>query len=127
VLLKTIISFSIVTLLITLVFASFVAVPAAAVQSTQLTITASNTNPSVGQTITFTVNLKSGTTGLSKPVKLWCTLNGVRLDRGTFNTVNGVYKFTGPFSTKGQVIYHADFAGDGQYAASSGTVTVNVG
>jgi hypothetical protein len=95
-------------------------------QATTTTISASTTAPTVGQKVTFTVNLKSGTTGLSKPVKLWCTLNGVRIERGTFNTVNGVYSFTGPFSTKGQVIYHAEFAGDSQYGASSGTVTINV-
>jgi hypothetical protein len=95
-------------------------------QTTTTTISASTTAPTVGQKVTFTVNLKSGTTGLSKPVKLWCTLNGVRIERGTFNTVNGVYSFTGPFSTKGQVIYHAEFAGDSQYGASSGTVTINV-
>jgi hypothetical protein len=94
---------------------------------TTTTITASNTNPAVGESVTFTVTLKSGTTLLDKPVKLWCTLNGVRIDRGTFNTVNGVYTFSGPFSTKGQVIYHAEFAGDSQYGASAGTVTVNVG
>ena len=96
-------------------------------KSTQLSLTASTTNPIVGQSVTFTVTLKSGTTPLNKPVKLWCTVNGVRIDGGTFNTVNGVYTFSGPFSQKGQVIYHAEFAGDSTYKASSGTVTVNVG
>ena len=94
--------------------------------TTTTTITASDTTPVVNQQVTFTVTLKAGTTLLSKPVHLWCTFNGVRYERGTVNTVNGVYTFAGPFSAKGQVIYHADFAGDGTYATSSGTVTVNV-
>ena len=46
---------------------------------------------------------------------------------GTFNTVNGVYTFTQAFGSTGQRVYHAEFAGDSQYGASSGTVTVNVG
>jgi peptidoglycan/xylan/chitin deacetylase (PgdA/CDA1 family) len=97
------------------------------VAATSTTITASNTTPAVNQPVTLTVTLKSGTTGLSEPVHLWCTVNGVRIERGTFDTVNGVYQFTGPFSTKGEIIYHAEFAGDSEYPASSGIVTVNVG
>ena len=97
------------------------------VGETSTTITASNTTPAVNQPVTFTVTLESGTTGLSEPVHLWCTVNGVRIERGTFDTVNGVYQFTGPFSTKGEIIYHAEFAGDSEYPASSGIVTVNVG
>ncbi len=93
----------------------------------QLTITASTTTPTVGQTVTFTVNLKSGTSGLSKSVKIWHTTNGVTWQDGTHSTVNGVYSFTQVFGTTGQRIYHAEFAGDSTYASSSGTVTVNVG
>ncbi|MGB9211640.1 MAG: DUF2334 domain-containing protein, partial [Halobacteriota archaeon] len=87
------------------------------VGATSTTITASNTTPAVGQSVTFNVTLKSGTTGLSEPVHLWCTVNGVRIEKGTFNTVNGTYGFTGPFSTKGEIIYHAEFAGDSEYPA----------
>jgi hypothetical protein len=102
----------------------------AAATATTTTITASPTNAAVGQSVTFTVNLIAyGKGGLDqKPVKLWCTVNGGKpIVRGTFNTINGVITFAGPFSTKGQVIYHAEFAGDSQYASSAGSVTVNVG
>ncbi|MEI7827511.1 MAG: hypothetical protein WCI87_06955, partial [Euryarchaeota archaeon] len=69
---------------------------------------------------------EAGSIGLSKPVKIWHTTNGVRYEDGTHNTVNGVYKFTQAFSSKGQRIYHAEFAGSCRYGASVGTVTVNV-
>jgi hypothetical protein len=104
--------------------------PTVAAATTTTTITASPTNPAVGQSVTFTVNLiANGKGGLDKkPVKLWCTVNGGKpIVRGTFNTINGVITFAGPFSTKGQVIYHAEFTGDSQYASSAGSVTVNVG
>jgi hypothetical protein len=94
---------------------------------TATTITASKTNPAVGQTVTFAVNLKAGTTGLSKPVKIWHTApDGVRWEDGTHTTTNGVYSFTQAFGTTGQRVYHAEFAGDSTYKPSSGTVTVNV-
>ncbi|MEI7826679.1 MAG: Ig-like domain repeat protein, partial [Euryarchaeota archaeon] len=83
--------------------------------------------PAVGQSVTFTATLMSGTTGLSKAVKIWHTLNGVRYEDGTHTTAtNGVYKFSQAFSTNGTRVYHATFAGDSQYKSSSGTVTVNV-
>jgi hypothetical protein len=115
-------------LIITLsVFTSLAATTTAAAATTTTTkITTSNKYPAVGQAVTFTVTLKAGTTGLSKPVKIWHTFNGVRYEDGTHNTVNGVYKFTQAFGSKGPRIYYAKFAGDSKYAASSGTVTVNV-
>jgi len=100
-------------------------VAAAIVTTTK--ITASNTNPAPNEPVTFTVTLKAGSTGLSKPVKIWHTLNGVRYADGTHNTVNGAYKFTQAFGSKGQRVYHAEFASGSSYAASAGTVTVNVG
>jgi hypothetical protein len=99
----------------------------AAAIATTTKITASNTNPAPNEPVTFTVTLKAGSTGLSKPVKIWHTLNGVRYADGTHNTVNGAYKFTQAFGSKGQRVYHAEFASDSSYAASAGTVTVNVG
>ncbi len=95
---------------------------------TTTTIAASNKYPAIDQAVTFNVTLKAGTTGLSKPVKIWHTKNGVRYEDGTHNTVNGVYSFTLMFGSNGQRIYHAQFAGDSEskYASSTGTVTVNV-
>jgi hypothetical protein len=91
-------------------------------------ITALNTNPAVGQSVTFSVYLKAGTAGLnSKPVTIWHSWpGGTHAVDGTFNTVNGVYAFTQTFGSTGQRIYHAEFAGDGTYTSSSGSVTVNV-
>jgi hypothetical protein len=95
-------------------------------QVTDITLATSNPSPAVNEPVTFTVTLTSGTTGLSKPVHLWCMLNGVRIERGMFNTVNGVYSFTEPFSIKGQIVYHAEFAGDSSYASSTSEVTISV-
>ncbi len=104
-----------------------VTVNVGAAPTTTTTISASPTNPPVGQTVTFTVNLKSEGSGLTKSVKIWHTLNGVRYEDGTHTTTNGVYSFTQAFSPSGQRVYHAEFAGDSSYGASSNAVTVNVG
>jgi len=93
---------------------------------TTTTITASKTDLRLNEPVTFTVNLKSGTTPLNKPVKIWYTLNDVRTDTGTFNTLNGVYTFTQSYGLTGQRVFYAEFAGDSMYKASAGTVTVNV-
>lgn len=110
------------------VFTSVAATTTVAAHTTTSTkIASSNRYPAVGQTITFTVTLKAGTTGLSKPVKIWHTFNGVRYEDGTHTTANGVYKYNQAFASKGQRIYYARFAGDSMYASSTGTVTVYVG
>ncbi|MEI7827250.1 MAG: Ig-like domain-containing protein [Euryarchaeota archaeon] len=111
------------------VFTTLAATTTVAAHTTTTTkITASNVGPFVNKAVTFTVTLKAGATGLSKPVKIWHTQNGVRYEDGTHNTVNGVYSFTLMFGSNGQRIYHAQFAGDSEskYASSTGTVTVNV-
>jgi len=95
---------------------------------TTTTITASNTKPTVNSAATFTVTLKEGTTGLSKPVRIWHFLpNGELHENGTHDTgVDGAYTFTHKYASAGQRVYYAEFAGDGTYKPSSGTVTVNV-
>ncbi len=118
----------VMALIITL--SSFTALAAttkvAAEMPTTTAIRTMGTGPLVDQKVPFTVNLMSGRDVLSQPVKIWHTLNGVRYEDGTHSTINGVYGFTQAFNPSGQRVYHAEFAGDSQYAASSGTVTVNV-
>jgi len=95
---------------------------------TALTITASNRNPVVGSSATFTVTLMEGTTGLSKPVRIWHFLhNGELHENGTHNTgVDGIYTFTHKYASAGQRVYYAEFGGDGTHLRSKGTITVNV-
>jgi len=95
---------------------------------TALTITASNRNPVVDSSATFTVTLMEGTTGLSKPVRIWHFLPNRELhENGTHNTgVDGIYTFTHKYASAGQRVYYAEFDGDGTHLRSKGTVTVNV-
>ena len=96
--------------------------------TTTTKITASNSYPAVGQTVTLTGTLKAGTTLLSgKSVTIYHYLNGKRYnDTKKTTNANGQITFTQSFSSAGQRIYYAKFAGDTKYTASAGTVTVNV-
>jgi hypothetical protein len=96
---------------------------------TTTTITASNQYPAVDSAATFTVTLREGAAGLSKPVRIWHILpNGELHENGTHDTgVGGIYTFTHKYASAGQRVYYAEFAGDGMYAPSRGSVTVNVG
>ena len=69
-----------------------------------------------------------GTTGLSKPVRIWHFLhNGELHENGTHNTgVDGIYTFTHKYASAGQRVYYAEFDGDGTHLRSKGSVTVNV-
>jgi hypothetical protein len=95
---------------------------------TTTSITTSNEYPAVDSAATFTVTLREGTIGLSKPVRIWHILpNGELHENGTHNTgVDGIYKFTHRYASAGQRVYYVEFAGDGTYGPSSGSVTVNV-
>ncbi|MEI7827974.1 MAG: hypothetical protein WCI87_09325, partial [Euryarchaeota archaeon] len=108
--LDKIISFSVVILLITVVFAGVVAVPAAAAaQPTALTFKASTTTPKVGQSVTFTATLKSGTTPLTgKSVTIYHYLNNVRYtDTAKTTNTAGQITLTQTFSSAGQRTYYA--------------------
>ena len=95
---------------------------------TALTITASNRNPVVDSAATFTVTLMEGTTGLSKPVRIWHFLpNGELHENGThYSGVDGIYTFTHKYASAGQRVYYAEFTGDETHLRSKGSVTVNV-
>ncbi len=80
------------------------------ITATQTSITYSPTNIIVGQTVTFTV-IMSGSTG-SKPIKIWHSWPGGIGQDGTFELVNGVYNFNQAFGSKGERVYHAEFAVD---------------
>ena len=98
-------------------------------QSNQLSLTADNTAPTVGQSVTFTATLKSGTTPLlSKPVTIYHYLNGVKYTDTTKTTnANGQITLSQTFSSAGQRTYYATFAGDSTYKTStSSVVTINV-
>ncbi len=96
---------------------------------TQVTLSPSTTTPTVNQQVTFTANLKSGTTSLAnKPVTIYHYLNGVKYTDTTKTTnANGQITLTQTFSSTGPRTYYATFAGDTSYAAStSSVVTLNV-
>ena len=98
-------------------------------QSTQTTFSASTTAPAVGQSVTFTATLKSGTTPLTgKPVTIYHYLNNVRYtDTAKTTTTAGQITLTQTFSSAGQRTYYATFAGDKTYKTStSSVVTINV-
>jgi hypothetical protein len=97
---------------------------------TQLTLSASATTPTVGQSVTFTATLKSGSTPLSsKPVNIYHYVNGVRYDDVTNKNTdaNGQVTATASFGYAGRRTYYATFAGDSSDKASTSSVlTVNV-
>ena len=96
---------------------------------TQLTLTASNTTPTVNQSVTFTATLKSGSTALpSRAVTIYHYLNGVRYVDTAVNTgTNGQLTFVTKWTTPGVRSYYAACASDGLYQAStSSAVTINV-
>jgi hypothetical protein len=95
-----------------------------------VTLTASNTTPTVGQSIAFTATLKNGITPLSgKSVTIYHYFNGVKYTDTTATTnANGQIALTQSFSSTGQRTYYATFAGDSTYQTStSGVTTINVG
>jgi hypothetical protein len=99
------------------------------IQSTTLTITATNATPTVGQPVTFTATLKSGTTPLSsKPVTIYHYLRNVRSNDTTKTTnANGQITFTQSFGSAAQRPYYATFAGDSSYQTStSSVITIDV-
>jgi len=96
---------------------------------TTTTITASTTAPAVGQSVTFTATLKSGTTALSgKSVSIYHYFNGVKYTDTTKTTNSaGQISLTQSFGSTGQRTYYATFAGDTGYKTStSPAVTINV-
>ena len=119
-------SVSVVILLITVVFAGVLAVPAAAAQSTTVSLKPSTTTPAVGQSVTFTVTLKSGTKLLSsKHVTIYHYLNGVRYTDTTKNTnANGQITLTQTFGSTGIRTYYATFAGDTSYKVSTSSAVI---
>jgi hypothetical protein len=98
--------------------------------ATQLSLGASATTPTVGQLVTFTATLKSGSTPLSgKPLTIYHYYNGVRYNDVTNQNTdaNGQATATVSFASAGQRTYYATFAGDSSHpAATSGVVTTNV-
>ena len=98
-------------------------------QTTQLSLTATDTTPAVNQQVTFTATLTSGTTTLSsKPVTIYHYTNGVRYNDTTTNTdASGKITITTTWDYAAQRTYYAAFTGDSSYQAStSDVVTVNV-
>ena len=94
-------------------------------QPTQLTLTASNTAPTVNQSVTFKATLTPvGGTPIPEPVTIYHYLNGVRYnDITAYSTLTFATKWTTP----GVRTYYASFAGDSAYQAStSSVVTINV-
>jgi len=118
-----IVSFSVAVLIFTVVFASVVAVPATA-QSAQLALSVSNNNPAVGQSVTFTATLTSGTAALSgKSVTIYHYLNGDKYTDTTKTTgSDGKITLDQSFGSTGPRTYYATFSGDSSYPASTSNV-----
>jgi peroxiredoxin len=96
---------------------------------TQVSLTASNSTPTVGQSVTFTATLENGTKALSKPVTIYHYLNDVRYSDITKTTnTTGQITLSTSWTSPGTRTYYAVFFGDGSYQSStSSAVTVNVG
>ncbi|MGA7076416.1 MAG: redoxin domain-containing protein, partial [Halobacteriota archaeon] len=93
-------------------------------QPTQLSLSPSTTAPTVGQSVTFTATLNSGTTPLSsKSVTIYHYLNNVRYTDTTKTTdANGQIALTQSFGSAAQRPYYATFAGDSSYQTSTSSV-----
>jgi phage gp45-like len=85
---------------------------------THITLTASNTNPGVGQSVTFTGNLGVAVAG--KSIQIWhVEPNLYRSNDSTVTTdSNGNFSFTTSWSTTGKRPYSATFEGDSSYIQS---------
>jgi hypothetical protein len=96
--------------------------------ATKVDLQATTTTPTVGQSVTFTATLKSGTALSGKPVTIYHYFNGVKYTDTTTNTNSaGQIKLTQSFRGTGQRTYYATFAGDSGYQTSTSSVTtINV-
>jgi len=95
-------------------------------QTTTTALQASSTTPTVGQPVTFTATLTSGTALSNKPVTIYHYFNGVKYTDTTTNTNSaGQITLTQSFGSTGQRTYYATFAGDSSYPTStSGVATI---
>ncbi|MGA3199372.1 MAG: Ig-like domain repeat protein [Halobacteriota archaeon] len=93
--------------------------------TTETTLSVNNSTPAVGQSVTFTATLISGTTPISGLVTIYHYLNGVRYNDITNPTT---FTFAQSWTSPGTRSYYATFAGNSSYLTStSRVVTVNVG
>ena len=95
--------------------------------ATNVTLTASDTNPGVGQDVTFTGNL--GVAQAGKPVQIWHVEPDLyRSDDATVTTDSkGTFSFTRSWDTTGERLYYATFYGDSAYIQSlSASVNIDV-
>jgi hypothetical protein len=95
--------------------------------ATNVTLTASDTNPGVGQDVTFTGNL--GVAQAGKPVQIWHVEPDLyRSDDATVTTDSkGTFSFTRNWDTTGERLYYATFYGDSAYIQSlSASVNIDV-
>jgi len=97
---------------------------------TKVTLAASTATPAVNRYVTLTGTLSwwNPTTGKwvalsGKSIQIWHTLNGVRYNDVTGTTnASGTATFTQKFTSAGKLLYHATFAGDTSYQASTSAV-----
>jgi hypothetical protein len=95
--------------------------------ATNVTLTASDTNPGVGQDVTFTGNL--GVAQAGKPVQIWHVEPDLyRSDDATVTTDSkGTFSFTRSWDTTGERLYYATFYGNSAYIQSlSASVNIDV-
>src|SRR5665647_2502612 len=95
--------------------------------ATNVTLTASDTNPGVGQDVIFTGNL--GVAQAGKPVQIWHVEPDLyRSDDATVTTdANGTFSYTRSWDATGERLYYATFYGDSDYIQSlSASVNIDV-
>jgi subtilase family serine protease len=94
---------------------------------TTTTVAASNTAPSVSQSVSFTITVAavSGTTTPTGTVSV--SVDGTAVSGSPFTlTSNGTYVYSTSFSTADSHSVTASYAGDTTFGTSTGSVTVNV-
>jgi subtilase family serine protease len=93
--------------------------------TTTTTITASNTAPNVGASDTFTITVAPATGTVTPTGTITLTVDSNTPITETLES-NGTYVYVTSFPTAGAHTILASYAGDSTFAASSGSVTVNV-
>lgn len=92
--------------------------------TTTTTVAASSTSPTVNQTVTFTVTVTAADKSTPQG-NISLTVDGGTAIAETLGS-NGTVVYTTSFATSGSHVITVQYPANGSYAASSGSVTVNV-
>ena len=92
---------------------------------TTTTITPSNTAPSTGTNVTYTIGVSSNTGSTTPTGTVDISVNGTAAT--TVTLTNGAATYQASYSTAGAYSIVASYQGDTTHAASTGTTSINVG